>query len=134
MKIFDTELFLNYGTCVSRLDSGFYHGFYEKCALYIFKTLSSDFISYTSCVLIVVYSRPARVIKPRRNEDAPRAAAAARKPVVPASSVQQKPARRGGDFAKPSGGGYPPKKHSPSVAPSGPGARHKGGKPVKVCI
>ena len=78
------------------------------------------------CTCVVLYSRPARVIKPRRTEDAPRAAIAARKPVVPASSVQQKPARR--DFAKPSGGGAAPKKHSPS----GPGARHK--KPVKVCV
>ena len=72
------------------------------------------------------------MIKPRRTEDAPRAAVAARKPVVPASSVQQKPARR--DVAKPSGGGAAPKKHSPSVPASGPGARYKGGKKVLYVI
>lgn len=87
------------------------------------------FTHFLCCSFI---SRPARVIKPRRTEDAPRAAVAARKPVVPASSVQQKPARR--DVAKPSGGGAAPKKHSPSVPASGPGARYKGGKKVLYVI
>ena len=73
-------------------------------------------------------SRPARVIKPRRTEDPPRpTAGAARKSVAPVQ--QQKPARR--DVGKPSVSGVS-KKGSPSVAPSGPGSRSKGGKPVKV--
>ena len=103
--------------------------FYRRYALYVY-LIFLVMICFIQFLCVVLYSRPARVIKPRITQDAPRAAIAARKPVVPASSVQQKPARR--DFAKSSGGGAVPKRHSPSVTPSGPGARHK--KPVKVCV
>ncbi|XP_065907565.1 katanin p60 ATPase-containing subunit A-like 1 [Dysidea avara] len=68
-------------------------------------------------------SRPARVIKPKREEVRP----APRKPGAPSSVQQQKQVRR--SDAKPAAGGVAGRKY-PSPA-GGAGARPKGGKPEK---